>query len=144
MGGFQSLGGQNDLPDTGGHARIFAVPAAQATGNPEAGVVANLVSYLDFSPRNRELSTALARRFMRTLRPGHAETRTPAEIQDQFFSWLAPKVEPMEGRARTRRQFSKPSAADLRMIGLLDQYRAGGGKATGACPLFRAAYSDQV
>ncbi|MDF1838207.1 MAG: hypothetical protein P1V35_10085 [Planctomycetota bacterium] len=108
------------------------------------GAVASLVTYLDFSPRNRELSTVLARRFVRTLQPGVGESWSTAELQDHFFTWLAPKVEPGESRGRSRRRFKNQSAADLRLLGLLDQYRAGGQKATEACPLFRAAYSEQA
>jgi hypothetical protein len=136
------LGSQWVSRDSSSQPTIRAVSAAPAQCTPAGRTVAELVAYLDFAPRNRELAAALARSFVRTLDSKTFEDVACNELQDNFFTWLAPKVEPEGQRARSRKHFQTQSAADLRLLGLLDQYRASGAKATGACPLFRAAYSE--
>lgn len=106
--------------------------------------MACLVNYLDFSPINRELSTALAQRFVRTLDLANHERMACLDLQDRFFSWLTPKVQPQEHRVRTRRRQGSAFTSDLRLIGLIDQYRASGTRPDGACPLFRAAFSEEA
>jgi hypothetical protein len=140
--GLAPLGAQRISRDSSSKPTIHAVSAARAKCNLAGGTTAALVAYLDFAPRNRELAAALARSFVRTLAPETFREVDCSELQDTFFSWLAPKVEPAGQRARSRKHFRTQSAADLRLLGLLDQYRASGALATGTCPLFRAAYSE--
>ncbi len=99
--------------------------------------------YLDFSPRNQDLATALARRFVQSLEVATDKPEVSHELQDQFLAWLAPKVQPLAHRGPSLRKFNTPFCADLRLVGLLDRYRAGGSEASSACPLFRVAYCEQ-
>ena len=120
---------------------IRAIAPKRAHCSIHGGALACLVIYLDFSPRNSELATTLSRRFLQTFDTHRAEEMHCVDLQERFFNWLAPKVEPEEFRARNRRRFKSMAGSDLRLVGLLDQYRASGAKATDACPLFRAAHS---
>lgn len=108
------------------------------------GGVACLVAYLDFAPRNRELALALARRFMRSVEESTTREWAHTELQERFMQWLVVKSGSERSGARARQRFHRQTHQELMLIGLLDQYRAGSGKADAACPLYRAAHSEHV
>ncbi len=103
-----------------------------------------LVNYLDFSPINRGLATALAKRFVRTV--GLADHRQIAclELKERFFSWLTPKTQRCENRPQNHKMSGAAFTSDLRLIGLIDQYRASGTRPSRECPLFRVAFFDDA
>ncbi|MCA9002507.1 MAG: hypothetical protein KDB61_11320 [Planctomycetes bacterium] len=124
--------------------KIHAIPPAQAMSLVPGGGLPSLVAFLDFAPRHRELALALARRFMRTLDAKTAGSLPQGALQDRFFLWLVAKTRCDDSRPRSSRRFHRHTNGELRLIGMLDQYRAGGHLADDSCPLFRAAYSEQV
>ena len=127
---------------------IRAVPPLLVGDVEEPGSLQSLVQSLDFAPRHRELAVELARRFLSSQSSIHRAsgegTRPPhgQELRERFFDWLLERVTPQGVRNPNRSRFRSPSEAELRLMGLLDQYRAGGSRPRASdCPLVRAAQS---
>ena len=123
---------------------IRAVPPLLVGEHDHPGSLQSLVLALDFAPRHRSLAVDLARRFSSSHKalghPGSAQHGE--ELRERFFSWLLERVIPEGMRNPSAGRFRSPSEAELRLMGLLDQYRAGGQRPQSAdCPLVRAAQS---
>ncbi len=142
---------------------VRCAPAPQNPLNP--GAVFVLVQFLDFAPRHRDLAVRLAQRFVVSRASqsfGDLDLSRIAMREaylDSFFAWLCQRVHP-DGVRRTRRRGPSPGPAEMRLLGLLDQYRSGqalrrltegrslrGRRAAQghrACPLEHAAYSPEA
>lgn len=129
------------------------------------GAVFLLVQFLDFAPRHRDLAVRLAQRFVhsRASQAFGALDLTRLAMResylDSFYAWLVSRVHP-EGVCRSRRRGPSPSASEMRLLSLLDQYRSGRalrrvteGRSSRvrqyrddhrACPLEHAAYSPEA
>ncbi|HPF15515.1 MAG: hypothetical protein H6830_04710 [Planctomycetes bacterium] len=126
---------------------IRAVPPLLLCGEADPGSIQALVEFLDFAPRHRALAVQLAQRF--TTSYAAQEDLSTVEGRraywDRFFRWLAARVAPVGTPVRQNRRLREPSASDMRLLGLIDQYRAGGWMdPTTGCPLVYAANSLQA
>ncbi len=106
-----------------------------------------MVQALDFAPRHRDLAVQLARRFASSHK-ALANSLSPElreDYRERFFVWLAERVTPEGMRAQARQRLRSPSESDMRLIGLIDQYRAGGSRMdSSGCPLVHAANSPEA
>ena len=139
---------------------------SQAPRPLDPGAVFHLVQFLDFSPRHRDLAVRLARRFAlsRAAQAFGALDLSRIAMReaylDSFYVWLLQRVVP-NGVPKTRAHGLSPSPDELRLLGLLDQYRSGQAlrrvsdgaphRRTGhgldghrSCPLEHAAYSPEA
>ncbi|MEZ6004320.1 MAG: hypothetical protein R3F33_09060 [Planctomycetota bacterium] len=101
-----------------------------------------LVEFLDFAPRHHTLAVDLSRRFLASQASHLPQGSGDRDYTERFFEWLSRRISPAGVPRVPRNKLRSPSVQDLRLIGLLDQYRAGGMRpAGGDCPLVHAAYS---